>query len=147
MEMRKARPGDVEPVMAIAEEAYAPYVAIIGRPPAPMVADFAEAEAAGQLHVLEREGEIVAYIHLYPKGDVLHIENLAVMPALRRQGIARRLLDFAEAQAAALGIGVLDLYTNEVMESAQSLYLATGFDEVERREEAGFRRVYLRKTL
>lgn len=147
MSFRPAGGADVASVRAIAEAAYQPYVAEIGRPPAPMVADFAAAAAAGDLFLLEEEGQLQAYIHLYAKGDVLHIENLAVAPEARRRGYARRLLAFAEDEARARGIGCLDLYTNEVMAAAYGLYIAAGFEEVDRRTEAGFRRIYLRKPM
>ncbi len=145
--LRPAGPADVPRVRAIAEAAYRPFVAEIGRPPAPMVADFAAAAGAGSLYVLEEGEATLAYIHLYPKGDLLHIENLAVAPEARRRGLARRLLAFAEEEAGRRGIACLDLYTNEVMKAAYGLYIAEGFTEVERRVEAGFRRVYLQKPL
>lgn len=147
MSFRPAGSSDVATVRAIAEAAYEPYVAAIGRPPAPMVADFAAAAAAGDLFLLEEEGQAVGYIHLYAKGEDLHIENLAVAPQARRRGHARRLLAFAEQAARARGIARLDLYTNEVMEAAFGLYIAAGFEEVDRRLEAGFRRIYLRKNV
>ncbi len=147
MAIRKAEETDVAGVRAIAEAAYRPYVAVIGRAPAPMVADFESAADAGDLHVLELDGRAMAYIHLYPKDKALHIENLAVVPEARRQGLASRLLTFAESEARRLGLSHLDLYTNEAMESAQALYLASGFREIDRRVEAGFRRVYLQKAL
>ncbi len=145
--IRLAGPADIARVRAIAEAAYQPFVAEIGRAPAPMVADFAAAAEAGTLHVLEEAGRMLAYIHLYPKGEVLHIENLAVAPEAHRRGLARRLLAFAETEARDRGIACLDLYTNEVMKGAYGLYIASGFTEIDRRVEAGFRRIYLQKRL
>lgn len=147
MPLRPATPADVERVRAVAEAAYRPYVAEIGRKPAPMIADFAAAQAAGSLYVLETAAGIQAYIHLYPKGAALHIENLAVDPQARRQGLAGQLLAFAEAEAGRRGIALLDLYTNEAMREAQALYAAKGFAEVDRRVEAGFRRIYLQRAV
>jgi len=147
MPMRPATPADVVRVRAIAEAAYEPYVAEIGRKPAPMVADFAAAQAEGALYVLEEPDGVLAYIHLYPKGEALHIENLAVWPEARRRGIARRILAFAADEARTRGIDLLDLYTNEAMREAQALYQAEGFDEIDRRVEAGFRRIYLQKRV
>ncbi|MEO1194269.1 MAG: GNAT family N-acetyltransferase [Pseudomonadota bacterium] len=145
--IRKAGDADVGLVKAIAEAAYAPYAATLGKPPAPMVADFGAAQAAGDLFVLEQAGQVVAYIHLYRKEAVLHIENLAVHPSARRQGLAGRLLDFAEEEARRRGISVLDLYTNVVMTEAQALYERAGFTEIERREVNGFHRIFLQRRL
>ncbi len=147
MPLRLATAADVAAVRAIAEAAYQPFVAAIGRPPAPMVADFEAAAEAGDLHLFEEEGQALAYIHLYPNGEALHIENLAVAPEARRRGLAKQLLAFAELEARARGLTCLDLYTNEVMTAAFGLYIAAGFQEVDRRVQDGFRRIYLQKSL
>ena len=51
--IRAAAPEDLDAIRRIARAAYAPYVPRIGREPAPMVADFAAAIAAGQVWVAD----------------------------------------------------------------------------------------------
>lgn len=54
--LRPALPGEAPLLAALAERAYAHYVPVIGRRPAPMDDDYAARIAAGQAHVLERGG-------------------------------------------------------------------------------------------
>ncbi len=147
MTIRTAEEADLEAVRAIAERAYAPYVPRIGTKPAPMIADFAAAWRAGHLHVIEFDGVVRGYIHLYPRGDHLHIENTAVDPQAQGLGLGGRLLAFAEAEAGRQDRNALELYTNEKMTENQSLYPHLGYRETGRRTEDGFARVYYRKEL
>lgn len=119
----------------------------MGRKPAPMVADFAGQIAAGQVHVAEGDGGIAGYIVFYPRGDHIHVENVAVDPALQGRGIGKALLGLAEAAAERHGLAALELYTNARMTENQVFYPRLGYVETGRREEDGFARVYYRKDL
>jgi ribosomal protein S18 acetylase RimI-like enzyme len=72
---------------------------------------------------------------------------VAVLPTLKGQGIGRALLTHAEAQAKARGYRSIYLYTNEAMVENIALYARIGYVEYERRQEQGFRRVFMRKQL
>ena len=144
--IRPARDADCDAVRACAEAAYAPYVERIGRKPAPMVADFAAQIAAGQVRVLVEDGEICGFTVFYPRGDHLHLENVAVHPSQYGRGHGQRLLAFVEQEALRLGLAAVELYTNEKMEKNLILYPRLGYQEVGRREEDGFRRVFFRKS-
>ncbi len=87
MEIRPAKTEDVAAIQACARAAYAIYVARIGREPAPMVADFAAQVAAGQVHVMVEDARILGYVVFDPRRDHLHLENVAVDPARKGQGI------------------------------------------------------------
>ena len=145
--MRPARAEEAAAIKALVERAYAPYVPLLGRRPAPMDDDFAARIAHGQAHVLERDGAIVALAVIEDRGDHLWIDDLAVDPALHGQGIGRALLAFAEAEARRLGLPALRLLTNERMERNIAIYARAGFVEVERRETDGFRRVHMLRRL
>ncbi|MCR0983031.1 GNAT family N-acetyltransferase [Roseomonas populi] len=145
--LRPAKPEDEATIRALVERAYAPYVPLLGRRPAPMDDDFAARIAQGQAHVMERDGALVALAVIEDRADHLWIEDLAVEPGLHGQGIGRALLAFAEGEARRLGLRELRLLTNERMERNRAIYARAGFQETERREEMGFRRVYMVRHL
>ncbi|MBP0491302.1 GNAT family N-acetyltransferase [Pararoseomonas indoligenes] len=145
--MRLARPEEAEAIRALVERAYAPYIPVIGRRPAPMDDDHAARIARGQAHVMERGGAIIALAVIEARADYLWIENLAVEPGLHGGGIGRALLAFAEAEARRWGLPELRLLTNARMERNRALYARAGFRETEEREENGLRRVYMARLL
>ncbi|TPG60410.1 GNAT family N-acetyltransferase [Roseomonas nepalensis] len=145
--LRPARPEEAEAVRALVQRAYAPYVPLLGRRPAPMDDDFAARIARGQAHVLERDGALVALAVIEARGDHLWIEDLAVEPGRHGQGIGRALLAFAEAEARRLGLPELRLLTNERMTRNRAIYARAGFTETALREEDGFRRVHMVRRL
>ena len=83
--VRPAGQGDVDVHRAIAAAAYQPYVARIGRPPAPMTADYDQAVRSGQTWIAERDGQISGFVVLIAQPGYLLVENLAYYP---RRGYA-----------------------------------------------------------
>ena len=53
----------------------------------------------------------------------------------------------AESEARARGLAAVELYTNEVMTENVPFYAALGYDVVGWGEEAGYQRIFFRKTL
>lgn len=146
-DIRLAVPEDLSAIRRCAEDAYALYVPRIGKKPAPMIADFAAQIDAGQVHVCIEGGELAGYIVLYPRGDHLHIENVAILSALQGSGLGRKLLVFAEAEARRAGLAAIELYTNQKMTENLTFYPRLGYVELRRAEEDGFARVFYRKDL
>ncbi|HEY8614398.1 MAG TPA: GNAT family N-acetyltransferase [Roseomonas sp.] len=145
--LRLARPEEAGAIKALVERAYAHYIPLLGRRPAPMDDDFAFRIAHGQAHVLERDGAIIALAVIEDRGDHLWIDDLAVEPALHGGGIGRMLLAFCEEEARRRGLRELRLLTNERMERNRAIYARAGFTETHRREEEGLRRVYMARHL
>jgi ribosomal protein S18 acetylase RimI-like enzyme len=137
----------VAAIRTIVEAAYAPYLARIGRAPAPVTADYAALVAAREAWVGEADGRVVGVLVIRPAGDVLELENVAVDPAFQGRGYGRALISFAEQQARELELPGVTLYTNEFMVENLRLYPRLGFVETGRRVEDGYRRVFFRKTL
>ena len=59
------------------------------------------------------------------------LKNLFVIPELRRRGIARKLVEGAEAFAKKEKAGVLCLQVDRKNVAARELYYTCGFDDVE----------------
>jgi len=146
-EIRPAEASDLAGIERCAEDAYALYVPRIGRKPAPMIADFASQIAAGQVDVCCEGGRLLGYIVVYPRGDHLHVENVAVFSGLQGGGVGRLLMAHAEGVARGAGLAAIELYTNIHMTENQTFYPRLGYTETGRGEEAGFARVFYRKAL
>ncbi|WP_406226963.1 GNAT family N-acetyltransferase [Pseudomonas siliginis] len=146
--IRQAFANDESAVRACAEQAYAQYVSVIGREPAPMLADFRAQIAAGVVHLsIGEKDELRGFIVFFPVDQHMFLENVAVSNAGRGKGIGKALIQFCEAQAAQLGFSRVCLYTNAKMTGNLSIYPRLGYVEVQRRTEDGFDRVYFEKRL
>ncbi|MDH7795281.1 MULTISPECIES: GNAT family N-acetyltransferase [unclassified Beijerinckia] len=146
--IRKAVEDDEAAIRACAENAYSPYVAAIGRKPAPMVADFASQIAAGQVYVAMNEADhLQGFIVFSAREYFMFLENIAVQPAATGRGIGKSLVRFCEDEARRAGLNAVHLYTNEKMTDNLSIYPRLGYVEVERRTEDGFNRVFFEKHL
>lgn len=142
---RKATAVDLPSIQDIIAAAYGKYLGRMDRPPAPMLRDYSGAVDAGEVWVTG--DPIVGLIALTPTEDSLLVENVAVHPTAQGTGLGRRLMEFADEQAASRGFKRVTLYTNEVMTENQALYTRLGYREKERQTEDGYRRVYLEKIL
>lgn len=146
--IRRAAPGEHAVVGAIVHEAYEPYIERIGKPPGPMLDDYPALIEAGAVRVLEEPGgSIGAILVLLPKPDHLLLDNIAVRKDRQGQGLGRRLITFAEAEARLLGFAELRLYTHVMMTENIALYTRLGFVETGRSSDAGYDRVFMTKRL
>ncbi len=147
--IRLAQPNDCAAVTACVRQAYMPWVERVCREPAPMIADYARLIAEGSVYVLRDPSadEARGVLVLQRAERTLWIENVAVHPSYQHAGVGRRLLDFAERRAAVGGLNDVQLYTHERMLENIRLYERIGYREVERRQEHGFRRVFMRKEV
>ena len=145
--IRAATAADAARIVAICNEAYAKYVPRLGKPPGPMLADYPAEIAAGNTVVIGNGAAIDGYMVGEPEADAWVIHILGVDPACQGQGLGRRLIEHAEAEARRLGLPALRLYTNIVMTETIPLYLHLGFVETHRAFEEGFHRIYMRRDL
>ncbi len=145
--IRRAEPSDRSAVVACVDAALRGFIPEIGKPPAPMLADYGALIARGQVHVLEADGELAGVLVLEARQDHLFVDVVAVRPERQRQGLGRRLMAFAAAEARRLRLAEVQLYTHEVMTGALALYPALGYHETARRLEDGYARVYFRKAV
>ena len=146
--IRQAVPSDEQQIRHCAEEAYARYVPLIGRKPAPMVADFKAHIAAEEAFVAtDQQGAFQGFIVFYADGDHILLENVAVLPQAAGRGIGKALIRFCEETARDRGCKIVSLYTNEKMVENLSIYPKLGYVEIDRRTENGFNRVYFEKSV
>lgn len=139
--------GDAAAIARCVEAAYRHYIARIGKPPGPMLDDYADVIATHRVFVVRAAGSIVGVLVLIETPAGILLDNVAVHPQRQGQGLGRRLIAHAEREARALGYAALDLYTHECMHENIALYRALGYAETGRREERGYPRVYMRKLL
>ena len=145
--IRVAGPPDAGRVKEIAAAAYARYVPRVGRPPAPMMADYDAEIGRGDVWVAVRAGRIVGFVVLLHRTDHLLLENIAADPADQGTGVGARLMAFAEEQATAAGLDEIKLYTHVTMTENQAYYPRHGYVETHRERDGGFDRVFFRKRL
>ena len=150
IEIKPATINDLQAIRSCATAAYQIYVHRIGRKPAPMVADFEDAITKQIIVVARLEhtpSNIAGFVVFYERGDHMHLENVAVAPKAQGNGVGRALISFVEQSAQAADCKVVELYTNEKMTENLNLYPKLGYEEIERRQEDGFNRVYFRKEI
>jgi len=145
--IRAATAADVPAIADIVEQAYRHYIARMGKPPGPMLDDYAARVLEGVVSVLEEDAAIAGIIVLLPATNYLLLDNVAVSPARQGLGLGRRLLAFAEAEALRRGYHEIRLYTHQTMVENQRLYKSIGYEETGRGTEAGYDRVFMRKRL
>ena len=145
--IRAATAADVPAIADIVSQAYRHYIARIGKPPGPMLDDYAARVSEGAVWVLEEGAVIAGIIVLLPMTNYLLLDNIAVSPTHQGLGLGRRLLAFAEAEALRLGYSEIRLYTHQTMVENQRLYASIGYKETGRGSEAGYDRIFMRKQL
>lgn len=81
-----------------------------------------------------------ACIVMTPKSEVLYVGKLAVASSERGRGLARLLIDQAEARARDLGLMSLELQVRIELHANQRAFDAMGFVETERTPHPGYTR-------
>ncbi|OLU22730.1 GNAT family N-acetyltransferase [Pseudomonas sp. PA27(2017)] len=147
MLIRRAIDADVQAITMIVQQAYAPYIGRIGKPPAPMLDDYRQIIAQAMVFVLEIDDGLIGVLVLEQQGDVLHLQNVAIGEQRRGRGLGGQLMAFAEREARALGCRAIELYTNERMTENILIYPHLGYQEMHRAAGDGYARVFFRKAL
>lgn len=146
-----AKTEDVPAIIFMVNGAYSHYTERIGKPPAPMTADYNQLLTTHDVFVLrEAEGSqaIGSIVLLAPDGsDAVNINNLVVDVTAQGKGYGKMLMQFAEDLARERGRKALELYTNVKMYENIELYAKLKFTETGRRVDSGYERVYFRKEV
>ena len=145
--LRSAIGADATKVAALVNAAYGHYVERIGMLPRPMTDDYAQVITNKQVTVAESHGTIVGVIVLAIDKEGFLVDNVAVDPSHRGQGLGKVLLEFAEAEARRAGFDSIYLYTHEKMTENLAIYSRIGYVEYDRRPQGELSMVYMRKRL
>jgi GNAT superfamily N-acetyltransferase len=131
--IRPAAPADAEAIRDLTRAAYAKWVALIGREPLPMQADYQRAVAEHTIDLLIADGALAGLIEMILRPDHLWIENVAVAPERQGRGFGSLLLDHAECRALQSGRTQIRLLTNQAFAANLELYAKRGYS-IERTE-------------
>jgi ribosomal protein S18 acetylase RimI-like enzyme len=145
--LRRADFADVEAITELVRAAYSPYIARIGKPPAPMLDDYRQVVADAEVHVALKGARIAGVLVLEREGDEMLLANIAVLPECKGQGIGKVLMQLCETRTRQAGCSAVRLYTHERMAENIEIYRKLGYVETHRAEEQGFSRVFMRKAL
>ena len=147
LSVRAARPEDVTAVKACVVEAFEHYVERIGKPPAPMLLDFAAEIQANHVWLVSSGEAVVGALVQYETDRGFYIDTVAVLPSSQGTGVGKALLQFAEQEAVRRGYNTVYLCTNSKMTENQVFYPHIGYVESERKHEAGYDRIFYTKQL
>ena len=147
MQLRPATLDDVPAIRLLVTEAYQRYVPLIGKPPSPMLDDYAARVREDLVFVGESDGVIAGVLVLKSQSDHMLLHNIAIAPRVQGQGLGTELVRFAETQARDRGHSELRLYTHEVMQENVRLYQRLGFAITHRAREDGYDRIYMSKAV
>ncbi|HLZ66320.1 MAG TPA: GNAT family N-acetyltransferase [Aliidongia sp.] len=146
-ELRSANPQDAGMIRELVRAAYVKWVAVLGREPMPMKADYERAVREHQIDLLHIDGRMVGLVETMLRPDHLWIENIAVRPDCQGQGLGQRLLAHAERKATAAGHTEIRLLTSAAFGANVALYSRLGYS-VDRQEPfMGGTTVYMSKKL
>jgi GNAT superfamily N-acetyltransferase len=126
--IRLATPADAAAIRDLTRAAYAKWIPVIGREPKPMTADYDRAARAHRFDLLFAGDRLAALVETLDEGDHWLIENLAVHPDFQGRGFGKRMLAYAENEAAeSANIVEMWLYTNKLFAENIRFYLAQGY--------------------
>lgn len=146
--IRPAHEGEAAALHALVQAAYARWVPVCGGRPLPMDDDYARRIAAGQAWVTETDGSLAGLVVLEPADGFLLLDNVAVADTHEGTGLGRRLIAFAQAEAARRGFREVRLYTNVRMARNVALYERLGFSRLHTEEiRPGFVRQWMAKPV
>lgn len=145
--IRKATSTDLRDVRSCAQVAYSKYIKRIGKAPAPMNADFATQIERGLVYIALHARQFAGYVVFFPEGDHLHLDAVAVLPEHSGKGVGKALIRYVEQVARRDGFKAVELYTNEAMIENLAMYPKLGYQETQRKRDAGYNRVFFRKTV
>ena len=139
--LRSIAPDDAEAAAALIRVAFAAQP-IATRPPSSALKETTESiaawiEAGGGFGLWDGP-DLVALLLWAERDGGLYCGRLAVRPAFRGEGLARRLISVAEGEARRRGLSRLDVRVRLELPDNLRLFRSCGFDEIGRDAHPGF---------
>lgn len=131
--VRQASGEDAATIVKLTHDAYAPWTELLGVAPIPVTENYDPRIEAGEVWLLERDGDPVGLLVIEMHPDHAMIFSIAVAPDYQGLGLGLHLLRFAEDLARRFHIAEIRLYTNARMEKNIALYQSFGYRETGRR--------------
>ena len=137
---------DSQRLSEIAQLAYAKYVPLMGKKPAPMLSCYKTHLREDVVFVAVKRSTktLLGFAIICIKHQEYWLENIAVDPHVSGQGIGRQLLATSE-QYISKFTQHYHLFTNVIMTENIRWYKRLGFKEIKRSNEEGYERVYFKK--
>ena len=131
--IRSAVLADAAGIRELTRAAYAKWVALIGREPLPMQADYERGIVEHTIDLLVDDGALAGLVETILRPDHLWIENVAVAPEQQGRGFGRLLLAHAEKRALTAEQLEIRLQTNQAFAANLAIYakLAYTIDRTE----------------
>ena len=85
IDIRPATEADIAPARELVQAAYRLYIPRMGKPPGPMLDDYAQRQRQGELTVALIGAEVVGIVVMVRATDHLHLDNVAVHPRWQRR--------------------------------------------------------------
>jgi ribosomal protein S18 acetylase RimI-like enzyme len=83
-------------------------------------------------------GDLVGCVFYASMGDYVDLFRLAVLPAYRRRGVGRALIEYVEGRALALGIPRVQLGVRAALPGNRAYYERMGYRFLEARAHTGY---------
>ena len=145
--LRPAEPSDSAAIASCVCEAYIHYIERIGKQPGPMLENYNDVIRNSLVHVAIGDSDrVVGTIVMQETPKGFYVDNVAVRPSVKGQGIGRTLLQLAEREAIRRGYGSIYLATHEQMIENRALYERIGYVQYDQRVVNGYPRVFMRKA-
>lgn len=130
------------------DKAFAEYVPIIGKNPAPMYYDYTKEIKNNTVFAALMNSKAVGF-SLIKDGEenYMWLDVLAVNPLYSGKGIGKALIAFSEKYILQCGKNECRLYTNIKFDRTVKIYLKYGFEIYNTVFEDGYERFYMKKSL
>lgn len=102
--------------------------------------EIARRSETGEIWVIEEERHPVACVFLTPRQGALYIGKLTVATSHRGRGLARLLVETAQARAQALGLRLLELQSRIELVENHAAFASMGFELAGETAHPGFDR-------